>query len=235
MNPAMASIELDGSRVLVLGGSGELGSRIAAELRARGAEVVLAGRDAARLQARATELGGLASVQFDLTEPAHAEHVVGTAVELLGGLDGIVNAAGVVAFGALADLADPVLDQLVAADLVGPIRVIRTALPHLEGGFVVNITGVVAEAPVAGMAAYSAVKAGLSAASRALARELRRDGVHVLDARPPHTETGLAGRAIDGRAPAMKEGLDPGAVAAAIVAGLAAGERELPAASFSGP
>ncbi len=229
----MAAIELDGARVLVLGGSGELGSGIARELLARGARVVLAGRDAGRLQRRAAELApGTPSVLGDLAEPSHAAHLVGTAAELLGGLDGVVNAAGVVAFGPLAKIDDATLDELVAADLVGPLRVIRAALAEMDGGFVVNVTGVVAEAPVAGMAAYSAVKAGLSAASQALGRELRRAGVHVLDARPPHTETGLAGRAIAGSAPAFPEGLDPAAVAAAIVAALAAGKRELPAEAF---
>ncbi len=229
----MAGIEIQGARVLVLGGSGELGSRIARRLVDRGARVILAGRDAERLQQRATDLGaGTPSVIGDLAEPAHAGHLVGTAVELLGGLDGVVNAAGVVAFGPLAELTDEALDQLIAAGLAGPLRVIRTALGHMDGGFVVNITGVVAESPVAGMAAYSAVKAGLSAATRALARELRRDGVHVLDARPPHTETGLAGRAIAGAPPQFPDGLDPDAVAATIVDGLVAGERELAAEAF---
>jgi cyclic-di-GMP-binding biofilm dispersal mediator protein len=229
----MAKIELSGARVLVLGGSGELGSRIAAELRRRGATVLLAGRDADRLKSRAAVLGpDVRSVIFDLRRPSHAGLVVDTAVRFLGGLDGVVNAAGVVAFGSLADLDDDVLDELLAVDLAGPLRVMRAALPHLSGGFFVNISGVVAEAPMAGVAAYSAVKAGLSAAGRALARELRRSGIHVLDARPPHTETGLASRPIGGTAPAMKPGLEPDVVAAAIVAGLAEGRRELPGDAF---
>jgi cyclic-di-GMP-binding biofilm dispersal mediator protein len=172
------------------------------------------------------------SVLFDLALPGHAAHVVGTAVQHLGGLDGVINAAGVVAFGPLADMDDEALDDLVAVDLLGPLRVIRDALPHLEGGYIVNLTGVVAETPVAGMAAYSAVKAGLSAATIALGREVRRQGIHVLDARPPHTETGLADHPIAGAAPAMPAGLDPALVAGIIVAGLAEGRRELPSEVF---
>jgi cyclic-di-GMP-binding biofilm dispersal mediator protein len=159
--------------------------------------------------------------------------VVATAIDSLGGLDGVVNAAGVVAFGPLDELDDAALDELVATDLVGPIRVIRTAVPYLEGGFVVNITGVVADQPMAGLVAYSAVKAGLSAATQALGRELRRRGIQVLDARPPHTETGLAGRPISGTAPAMPVGLDPSIVARIIVDGIASGARELPAEVFA--
>jgi cyclic-di-GMP-binding biofilm dispersal mediator protein len=115
------------------------------------------------------------------------------------------------------------------------LKAIRAALPHLTdgGGWIVNITGLVAEMPTAGVAAYSAVKAGLSAASTAIAREARRSGIHLLDARPPHTETGLATRPIEGAAPPMKPGLDPDLVAATIVAGLEAGKRELAAADFA--
>lgn len=226
-------VGLSGARALVLGGSGVLGSALARRLHASGAAVVLAGRDAERLQRRATEISSeVRSVQFDLTVPAHAAHVVETAVAMLGGLDGVINAAGVVAFGPLAELDDAVLDELVATDLVGPLRVIRHALPHLEGGFVVNVTGVVAETPIPGMVAYSAVKAALSAATRALAKEVRRKRIHVLDVRPPHTETGLASRPLAGSAPAMPRGLDPGDVADAILAALTAGDRELAASQF---
>ena len=229
----MKTRDLSGSRTLVLGGSGVLGSQIASELRSRGGLVMLAGRDRTRLQQRAAEVGvDVPSVQFDLREPYHADHVVTTAIGGLGGLDGVVNAAGVVAFGSLEDLNDAALDELVATDLVGPLRVIRTAMPHLDGGFIVNITGVVADQPMAGLAAYSAVKAGLSAATQALGRELRRRGIQVLDARPPHTETGLAGRPISGTAPAMPTGLDPAIVARVTVDGIANGSRELSADAF---
>ncbi len=230
----MSGVALDGARVLVLGGSGVLGGEIAAALHDHGARLVLAGRDAARLQARATSISAdTQSVLFDLYEPTHAEHVVRTASQMLGGLDGVVNAAGVVAFGGLDDLSESELDELFAADLVGPLRVIRAALDHLDQGFLVNITGVVAEQPVAGMAAYSAAKAGLSFATRALGKELRRRRIHVLDARPPHTETGLAERPIAGQAPRMPMGLEPQAVAQVIVAGLVDGVRELPSSAFA--
>lgn len=224
----MPTIDLNGKNVLVLGASGELGSRIATTLGQRGANVLGTGRDLERLKDRA----GSNYLAFDLQshDPARLiEHTVAT----LGGLDGIVNAAGVVAFGPLDELTDAALDELVVTDFLAPLRVLRQALPHLEGGFWVSITGVVAEQPVGGMAAYSAVKAGLSAATRALTRELRRSKIHVLDARPPHTETGLATRPIAGTPPPLPEGLDPDDVARRIVDGLAAGEREIPAAAFA--
>jgi cyclic-di-GMP-binding biofilm dispersal mediator protein len=99
--------------------------------------------------------------------------------------------------------------------------------------FACTISAVVAEQPVAGMAAYSASKAAVTAFDAAVARELRRSGIRVLDARPPHTETGLASRPVAGQAPALPRGLEPQAVAQRIVTALLDGERDLPAASFS--
>ncbi|MEK7662631.1 MAG: short-chain dehydrogenase, partial [Actinomycetota bacterium] len=64
-------------------------------------------------------------------------------------------------------------------------------------------------------------------------RELRREGIRVLDTRPPHTETGLASRAIAGVAPTMPQGLDPDAVAARIVAAIVNDDKDVPAELFS--
>jgi cyclic-di-GMP-binding biofilm dispersal mediator protein len=101
------------------------------------------------------------------------------------------------------------------------------------GGFVVNVSGVVAELPTANLVAYSAAKAGISAGYRALAREVRSRKLSVIDLRPPHTETGLAGRSLHGTAPRMPEGLDPAVVARRIVAAIEADEREVAAAGFA--
>lgn len=225
-------MEIAGKRVLVAGGSGVLGGLIASGLVDRGASVVLAGRDRARLDAMAEDLGGIATIEADLTRPEAAREMVASAIRLLGGLDGVVNAAGVVAFGPLVEHDDRTLDEIIVTDLVAPLRLIREAAPHIEEGFVLNLTGVVAENPVPGMVPYVAAKAGLSAASRALAKELRRRRILVIDARPPHTETGLAGRAVGGSAPTFPEGLEPGVVADRLVAAVAAGEREVPAEAF---
>jgi cyclic-di-GMP-binding biofilm dispersal mediator protein len=92
---------------------------------------------------------------------------------------------------------------------------------------------VVATQPVAGMAAYSASKAAAWAAMTAAGRELRRRRIDVIDARPPHTETGLATRPLAGVAPKMPEGLAPASVAARIVAAIVAGERDLPVEAFA--
>jgi cyclic-di-GMP-binding biofilm dispersal mediator protein len=75
-------------------------------------------------------------------------------------------------------------------------------------------------------------KAALRAFDEGLAREARRKGVRVIDARPPHTETGLAGRAIAGTAPKMGGGLEPAVVARVICDGIESGATDLGSPAF---
>lgn len=223
--------ELRGARVLVVGASGGLGSVIARELDRAGATLALAGRTPERLAAvridAATQLTG------ELDDPATPARLVSEAVDALGGLDGVVYAAGVVAFGAVADLDDDDLDELLLVNYLAPVRLTRAALPVLgRGGFIANLSAVVAERPLAGMAAYSASKAALTGFDTAVRQEARRSGIRVVDIRPPHTETGLATRPIAGQAPRLPAGLSPEAVGRRIVAALAGDETELPASAF---
>ena len=223
---------LDGEVVLVAGASGVLGSLLAKALHGLGANLLIAGRDVERLAAAAEAMTGAVPSRLDFREPETLDQTVDLAIEHFGRLDGVVNAAGVVAFGPLADMTREQLMEVMTVDLVGPLDLVRTALPHLDGGFIVNITGVVAETPVGGMSTYSAAKAGLSAASMALKRELRRRKVTVVDARPPHIETGLASRPVSGQAPEFPEGLMPAAAVGRIVEAIVAGESSLGSDAF---
>jgi cyclic-di-GMP-binding biofilm dispersal mediator protein len=99
-------------------------------------------------------------------------------------------------------------------------------------GFFVNVSGVVADTPMPGMAAYSASKAAVAAAMDSVRREFRRSKVHVVDVRPPHTETGLADHPLDGAAPKMPEGLAPRSVADRIVLAIEQGDAVVTADQF---
>ncbi|WP_432560777.1 SDR family NAD(P)-dependent oxidoreductase [Kineococcus sp. SYSU DK003] len=226
----MQHVELNGAGILVTGASGGLGRPVLELLAAAGARLVVSGRDAGRLR----ELPGH-PVAADLRLPGEPERLVAQAAGHLGRLDGLVHAAGVVAFGPAEQADDDLLDELFLADAIGPIRLLRAALPHLRAGrdpFAVLISAVVAERPQPGMAAYSAAKAALSAFTLATAREERR-GVRVVDVRPPHTGTGLAGRPVAGTSPRLPAGLEPDAVARRIVRAITDGERDVPAAAFA--
>ncbi|MGF1647407.1 MAG: SDR family NAD(P)-dependent oxidoreductase [Kineosporiaceae bacterium] len=234
---------VSGRSFLVTGASGALGSRVAARLGAAGAALTLTGRDPGRLAATATTTTSTTArpvvLSLDLTLPGSGDRAVTAAVAAHGALDGVVHTAGVVAFGPVDTLDDDVLDELLLLNTVAPIRLLRAAVPHLRASaaagrdpVVCHVSAVVAERALPGMAAYSASKAALTAFDAAAGAELRRAGIRVVDARPPHTETGLAHRPVAGEAPRLPRGRDPDAVADRIVAALVAGERDLPAAAF---
>ena len=220
----------------VVGATGGLGSAVARALAQRGHRLVLAGRDRSGLEALARELPGSVAVVLDVRDPDAGEHLVAAIADWPERLDVLVNAAGIVAFATLADTPDIVVEELFLTNVIGPLWLVRRCLPLLQesGGTVVHLSAVVAERPMAGMAAYSATKAALTAADAALAIELRRVGVRVLDVRPPHTETGLAGRPLHGRAPRLPPGLDPSDVARAIADAVAdPGRSELSASEIT--
>jgi len=218
--------ELSGAHVVVVGATGVLGAAIAREFATRGARVSAIVRDHARLDGASVAQYALA----DVTDHA----ALRVAFASVAPFDGVVNATGVVAFGNVTDLDDATLSRLFAVNSVAPVVMLRESAAHLaDGGFFVNLSGVVATQPVGGMAAYSASKAAAWAAMSAASREFRRRRIDVIDARPPHTETGLAGRAIAGTAPKMPQGLDPETVARRIVDAAAAGERDLPVEAFA--
>jgi cyclic-di-GMP-binding biofilm dispersal mediator protein len=228
---------LDGASVLVAGATGGLGAPLCRRLAAAGAQLTLTGRDGDRLAALGVDALG---VPADLRRAGAADKVVAAAVDRYGHLDGVLFAAGAVAFGPATELPDQAIIDLFTLNTLAPIRLLRAALPHLQasatrGGspFVVHISAVVAETPMPGMAGYSASKAGLAAFDRAAARELRRSGIRLLDARPPHTETGLAERPMFGTAPRLPTGLDPESVADRILAGIVDDETDLPSSAFS--
>lgn len=219
--------ELSGRSYLVVGASGELGSRIARRLADRGAALTLT-----HLRGEVPTIDGAQVISADLRDPDIGA-VVGAALGHHGSLDGLVIASGVVAFGPLAEIDDDTVDDLILVDFLGPLRLVRAALPVLEpGGVILGVSAVVAEKPLPGMAVYSAAKAATAALFTAARSEARRRKVRVIDVRPPHTETGLADRAIAGTAPRLPAGLDPDAVADRIMTALLGNETDVPSTAF---
>ncbi len=222
---------MENTSVLVAGATGGLGSEIAANLSARGATLTLVSRDPARLDALATPGHRVA---LDLRSPDACTSAVEAAVSHAGKLDVVVNATGIVAFGNVNSLSVDAMEELFLTNTFLPIMLAKAALGSMaEGGAIVNISGVIAEQNLPGMAAYGASKAALRSFDEALGREARRKKVRVIDARPPHTETGLATRAIEGTAPQMPTGLEPAHVAAIICDAIAGNTKDLPSTAFS--
>jgi cyclic-di-GMP-binding biofilm dispersal mediator protein len=220
----MASRDLSGAVVAVVGANGGLGAAITTVLSSRGATVV-----------RCTRSGGPGSdVTFDLRDARAGDALVEYVASTTGRLDGVVVAAGIVAFGDLIDTDDVVVEELFLTNAMGPMWLAKRVAPLLAAsqGFFVNLSGVVAETPMPKMAAYSASKAAAAAAMEAIRREFRRMKVAVIDARPPHTDTGLATRPLAGEAPAMPAGLAPATVAERVVSAVEQGDEAVAASDF---
>ncbi len=208
--------------IVAVVGTGGLGQALTASFAAHGATVIVAGRS------------GAVDVAIDLTDADGGLALVDHARTRYGRLDGVVIAAGVVAFGDLDSTDDTVIEELMLTNAIGPLWLAKRVLPALREsrGFIANLSGVVAATPVPAMAAYSASKAAAAAGFQALGKELRRAGVLVCDAQPPHTETGLATRPIAGTGPRFSPGLDPRVVADRVVTAIEAGQAVVSAADF---
>lgn len=210
-------MDLEGKRILVAGAGGALGERIADALVARGSEV-----------ARASRGGVEGAIPLEITDSDSCTAAVAEAARRLGELDGLVVATGAVAFGRSGELDRSVERTLIDVNARGPIDLIAAALPGLEaGGAIVVLSAVVAEFPTAGMAAYSASKAALSAYLTAIRRERRKDLDVVLDVRPGHMETGFAERAIAGEPPKLPPPQDEDDLVEQVLDAVEAGAREL--------
>lgn len=221
---------VSGLSVLLVGATGGLGRALGAELASRGAHLTLVARR--REVLAALDLPG-ARRSLDLRSPEACALAVATAIDHRGRLDIVINAVGVVAFGPIDELSVDTMEELFLTNTFVPIMLARAALPVVQsGGAIVNISGVIAESNLPGMAAYGASKAAVRSFDQALAREGRRRNVRVLDARPPHTETGLAQRPVAGTSPKMPTGLAPGFVASVICDALERGDTDLPSSAF---
>ena len=127
----------------------------------------------------------------------------GAAAEALGGLDGVVNAAGIDLQAPLSGMTLADWSRVMAVNLTGPMLVCRAALPHLRragGGTIVNVSSAAGLAPLAQRTAYCATKAGLVMFGKALAMELAADGIRVNAVCPGAVDTPLFRSSYEGAA-----------------------------------
>ena len=229
-------MDLNGKTILVTGASGALGSALTLALSAKGAKVL----GTATSNDSAAKIPNKAEVRLllDFSEPESIQTLTDYLVAA-SPLDGIVNASGVVAFGPVGELSHETIARLASVNSSGPMQLLADLHGKLKESaeqgnqpFVLNITGVVAETPMPGMAAYSASKLSIHGFFTALAKEWRRDGIRVLSARHGHTETGLATRPIAGQAPAFPEGMSIEQVVNRLVTAIESDEKDLASTEF---
>lgn len=174
-------MRLKGRRILVTGAASGIGRAIAAMFIAEGAGVAMLDRDAGRLEAEAVALGA-PSFACDVSDEAQVNAAVAAAAQSLGGLDGVVNSAGIDLMRPFGEMSLADWRRIMAVDLDGPFLVCAAALPELRragSGTIVNIASGAALRPLEKRTAYCAAKAGLVMFSKTLAVDLAPDQIRV--------------------------------------------------------
>lgn len=171
---------------LITGGSGGLGSALGEAFAAAGAKVVLAARNAERLETvvgRIQQAGGNAiAVPADVTQQADVDDLFHRTIDEFGRLDVLVNAAGRSARGQVIDTTPEEFAELLDLNFLAVVRCVRAAVPHLlkTRGHLVNISSLAGKAAVRYVGAYPATKFALGAYTQQLRLELSPGGLHVL-------------------------------------------------------
>ena len=178
-------MEIRDASALVTGAGRGIGRSIALALAREGARITAVARTASELDSLVEEVEtvGGRGVAFagDLRSPSSCAGAVTAAVDCFGGLQILVNNAGVGAFSNVADTGDEEWDTILGTNLTAVFRLTRAALPHLSrrGGHVFMISSLAGQNPIAGMAAYCASKAALDHFAACLMLEVRQKGVKV--------------------------------------------------------
>jgi short-subunit dehydrogenase len=202
-------MRLTGTVALVTGGSSGIGAATARALALAGARPLIAGRDPGRLQAVARETGGLA-LTADLAAADGPAVLAEAATRAAGpgGIDVLVNSAGIGWAGPIEQMTAEQAANLIAVDLTAPIQLTRLLVPGMTArghGHVVFVSSIAGATGVRGEAVYSAAKAGLGCFAESLADELAGRGVGVSVIVPGVVDTPFferRGRPYDRRRPA---------------------------------
>ncbi|MFB4306638.1 SDR family NAD(P)-dependent oxidoreductase [Actinomadura sp. GTD37] len=194
------SDKLNGKIVLVTGASSGIGEATALALSAEGARVAAGARRADRLAALADKAPGeVLALDLDVTDQDSVRAAVAATVERFGGLDVLVNNAGVMLNGPIAGADTTEWTRMVETNLLGSMYAVHAALPHLleRKGTVLQVSSTSGRIASAGSGVYAATKFGVNAFSEALRQEVTTRGVRVMLVEPGFVSTELAGHITD--------------------------------------
>jgi len=221
----------------VTGASSGIGRALALELAGRGADVIISARRQERLESLAAEIRAVGRraefVVGDLTDARVRQAVLDAANQHLGGLDLLVNNAGVAALGPFEDANPDRLRQIFEVNFFSLVELTRAALPLLKRGrrpLVVNVGSILGHVAIPHLSEYCAAKFAVRGFSDALRAELHGRGVDVLLVSPATVETEIWERMLEETAPTAwrsPRGLTPEAVAVATVRAIRSNRREV--------
>jgi short-subunit dehydrogenase len=228
--------ELRDRRVLITGASSGIGYSLAEQAGAAGARLALAARSAGRLDELAAKLTAqgvdVLAVPTDVTAEEDRRRLLDRVVERFGGLDVLINNAGVASFAHFADSSEAILRQIMEVNFFAPVELIRLAIPVLARGrqpAVVNVASMCGRRGMPAWPEYSASKFALCGMSEALRGELVRFDIDVLVVLPGLTRTGMPAHLLkkQGRFKIdFDGGMPPEAVAAGILRAVEANRAE---------
>jgi NAD(P)-dependent dehydrogenase (short-subunit alcohol dehydrogenase family) len=186
--------------VLITGGTRGIGYALAEALLRAGDKVAVTGTTedgVVKAEHELAALGAATAIVCDVRDAGAAELAVRTVVAKFGGLDVLVNNAGVGVGVPIAEMPHDEWNRIIGTNLTGVFNCCKAAIPHLRqrgGGWIVNISSLASKNPFAGGAAYCASKAAVNAFSEALMQELREDNIRVTYVLPGSVATGFSGR-----------------------------------------
>jgi 3-oxoacyl-[acyl-carrier protein] reductase len=203
---------LKGLRVLVTGASGGLGFATARVFAEEGANLVINSRDEHKLSAAAEQIASktgnrVHTITGDISQPAEPHRIVEKTVQLIGGLDILMISGGGPRTGQFSSLDDSAWSQAIDLCLLSYIRLIRTALPHLqksEHGSVLSVTSISAKQPIQNLVLSNTLRAGVLGLTKTLALELADQSIRFNSILPGWTATDRAVKLISTRAEANK-------------------------------
>ncbi len=199
---------LRGRAALVTGGTRGLGLLLARELGERGCRVAVCARNGDELRRAVTDLRTLGveahGITCDLRDRDQVRAMVAEAVDRLGGLDVVVNNAGIIHSAPLDSLGEAEFEDAMRIMFWAPLWVFTEARPHLRGGVLVNITSVGGKISPPHLLPYACAKSAQVGLSEGLDAELTRDGIRVLTVVPGLMRTGSTVRASYAGRPALE-------------------------------
>jgi short-subunit dehydrogenase len=194
----LSLLNLAGSRAIITGASSGIGRALAVGLAGHGVRLVLASRNAALLQTLEADIRALDGVALavptDITQDSQRRRLIDQALGTWGGLDILINNAGVGAMGFFAHAGEERLRRIFEINFFGTTELTRLAIPHLRQGrhpMIVNVGSVIGRRGIPGCTEYCASKFALSGWIEGLRAELVADGIHVLLASPGLIESGF--------------------------------------------
>ena len=187
--------------VLITGGTRGIGYAVAEALLRGGDKVAITGTTSDGIVKSERSLAAIAprvaGITCDVRDSASVQLAVETVIAKFGGLDVLVNCAGVGVGAPIAEMSHDEWHRIIGTNLTGVFNCCKAAIPHLKtrgGGWIVNVSSLASTNPFPGGAAYCASKAGLNAFSDALMQELRYDNIRVTTVLPGSVATGFSGR-----------------------------------------